>query len=187
MQRRIDRRGHADEGEGEQHGDRVVGAAQREQQAAGEQCSAGEQAGEEAGPDAQVAFARVAGAASILARLWVRVCVRPSRSRTVTSTLGPARGRGGRQTGDAEVGRDRLSVDRDQLGGDGDGRRSAGRGADEQLAVGGDIKVETELVDDRLDPVARADRVDRADDDGENGEREQQGPDRAQPFDPPVG
>ena len=56
LQRRVDRRGHADEGEGEQHGDGIVGPAQREQEAAGEQRGAGQQAGDEAGPDAEGAL-----------------------------------------------------------------------------------------------------------------------------------
>ena len=122
------------------------------------------------------------GEATILLRPCVSTCVRPPGSRTVTATVGPgALSRRSASPCDLQVGRDPLAVDGDHLRRDRYGGLPARQGADDQLALGRDVEVQVELVDRRLDAIARADGVEGADDDGQDRESKQQDPERAQP------
>jgi hypothetical protein len=71
--------------------------------------------------------------------------------------------------GDLKILVDRLPVDREDLGGDGHFGCLSLRSprADGQLTIRGYLEIESELGDDRLDRVACAHGVERADDDGQ--------------------
>jgi hypothetical protein len=88
---------------------------------------------------------------------------------------------------DLQVGRNWLAVYGDHLRRDRQGGLPARQGAYKQLALGGDVEVQVELVDCGLDPVARPDGVDRADDNREDRESEQKNPERAQQLCQAIG
>ena len=106
----------------------------------------------------------------------------------MTATVGPgALSRRSASPCDLKVGRNRLAVDGDHLRRDRYGGLPPRQGAYDQLALGGDVEVQVELVDGRLDPIARPDGVDRAHDDGEDRESKQEDPERAQQLGQTIG